>query len=51
MSKKGRRQDINSYNARQAQLARGVEPAGYGPSVNQQALMAMQEELAALESF
>lgn len=46
-----RRQDINSYNARQAQLARGVEPVGYGPSVNQETLMAMQEELAALREL
>ena len=46
-----RRQDINSYNARQAQLARGIEPVGYGPSVNQQTLMAMQEELAALKEL
>ena len=50
-AEEGRRQDINSYNARQAQLARGVEPVGYGPSVNQEALMAMQEEIAALREL
>ena len=47
----GKRQDYNSYLARQAQLARGVEPAGYGPSVGQETLMAMQEELAALREL
>ena len=46
-----RRQDYNSYLARQAQLAKGRTPAGYGPSVNQEALMAMQEELAALREL
>ena len=50
-AEEGKRQDYNSYLARQAQLARGVEPAGYGPSVNQQTLMAMQEELAALREL
>ena len=50
-AEEGRRQDINSYNARQAQLARGMTPAGYGPSVNQEALMAMQEEIAALREL
>lgn len=45
------RQDYNSYLARQAQLARGKTPAGYGPSVSQEALTAMQEELAALREL
>lgn len=50
-AEEGKRQDYNSYLARQAQLARGVEPAGYGPSVSQEALMAMQEEIAALREL
>ena len=50
-AEEGKRQDYNSYLARQAQLARGVEPAGYGPSVSQEALIAMQEEIAALREL
>lgn len=50
-AEEGQRQDYNSYLARQAQLARGMTPAGYGPSVSQEALMAMQEEIAALREL
>lgn len=50
-AEEGRRQDYESYLARQAQLARGTTPVGYGPSVSEEAFMAMQEELAGLRAL
>lgn len=47
-----RRQDYNSYLARQAQIARGQMPAGYGAaSANQETLAAMQEEITGLRAL
>jgi len=50
-AEEGRRQDYESYLARQAQLARGTTPVGYGPSSNQETLVAMQEEITGLRAL
>jgi hypothetical protein len=50
-AEEGKRQDYESYLARQAQLARGTTPVGYGPSSNQETLAAMQEEITGLRAL